>query len=1166
MVIHGDAEQPLILSVSEPPGTWAGALTNCKTGDDEKRHDMIGSEISRGTDRPLTGSVCVVALNTYPDNNPTTPNTGSDHFTIQLSDGFDDDFKEIHFRVVELINIELDFGNAEDLSPIPTKISKSITGPFVLIEVVIDNLLVFLDDALIEHQTVVYRCADPYFRKGLERTDTIECYDHRQSIGGGEFSGQSETRESRWTVIANVTNTANITVVDTNLEPSKVYHYAARVFVGNMSSDNIPLGNVTTPADGPPVLVLNQPNMTVLLGSPYVDPGYEAIDFYEGNVTDRVRTWTINPVDTSKETSYRIFYYASDSVGNHAPTQVRTVTVVAQDLPPTITFTDGAEITVPASVPYVEPGYDAIDAIDGNVTDSVTVTGLVNTDVLDTYMLQYSALDSAGNIATQNRTVIVADMTPPTITLIGGARIPTPLSVPYVDPGYEAIDNIDGNVTSMVVVTGMVDTNTEGTYILQYDVSDSAGNAAMTQNRTVIVTSDMTPPVITLKGHLRIEVAAGIPYVDPGYTATDDIDGNITERVVVTGLVNTDVLHAYMLHYDVSDSAGNAAITQNRIVSVVDATPPVFTLIGGTYITVPASVPYVDPGYTAIDAIYGNVTHRVAVSGTVNTDALGSYTLLYFADDASGNLADPVRRVVTVADLTPPVITLKGGSELQITKGTTYVEPGYNATDNIDGNITNMVVVTGTVDTSMAGTYTISYDVTDGAGNAAITQNRTITVMGDDTPPTITLKGQQAITIEGHAEYVEPGYTATDDIDGNITDMVIVTGTVNTVVLDTYTLNYDVSDSSGNAAITQNRTITVVDTTPPVITLKGGSELQITKGTTYVEPGYTAIDNIDGNITGLVVVTGSVDASTLGMYTISYEVTDGAGNAATKVLTVTVVLDTVTPVITLSDGSSITLPMGPTFTEPGYMATDNIDGNITSMVNVTGTVNPLIPGTYTVSYAVTDSSGNTGQQTRTVTISPPTDTTQYCNNMTLAQLMTSGKYNIINKMFSSKSNIKGTDGADLIIVGNNGPTIEGRDGDDCIIGGTGNDTILGQSGNDMIFGNDGDDTIRGGPGHDHLWGLGGNDTMHGGENGDTMYGGADADIMYGGPGQDTIRGGAGNDQIWGMGGNDTIYGESGDDMLYAGPGIDTIYGGPGTDTIESGESDTVHDDDSNGEG
>lgn len=147
--------------------------------------------------------------------------------------------------------------------------------------------------------------------------------------------------------------------------------------------------------------------------------------------------------------------------------------------------------------------------------------------------------------------------------------------------------------------------------------------------------------------------------------------------------------------------------------------------------------------------------------------------------------------------------------------------------------------------------------------------------------------------------------------------------------------------------------------------------------------------------------------------------------------------------------------MGPTFTDPGYIATDNIDGDITDMVRVTGTVNTLIPGTYTISYEVTDSSGNIGRQNRTVTVSPPTDPTQYCDDMTLAQLMSSGKYNIINRMFSSESIIRGTNSADLIIAGSNGPTIEDRDGDD------------------QIFDNGGDDVLRGGPGDDHLWGKGG---------------------------------------------------------------------------------------------
>ena len=227
----------------------------------------------------------------------------------------------------------------------------------------------------------------------------------------------------------------------------------------------------------------------------------------------------------------------------------------------------------------------------------------------------------------------------------------------------------------------------------------------------------------------------------------------------------------------------------------------------------------------------------------------------------------------------------------------------------------------------------------------------------------------------------------------------------------------------------------------------------------------------------------------------------------------------------------LTIPMGPTYVDPDYTAMDNIDGDITNTVSVTGMVNPLIPRLYTISYEVTDRSGSTEHQDRTVTVSPPTDTAQYCDGMTLAELMTGDKYNIINKMFSSESSIQGTGGADLIIAGNNGPSIEGRGGDDCIIGGAGDETLL--IGNDMIFGNGGDDTLRGGVGDDTLYGGAGDDDMHGGN---------------------------GNDQIWGLGGNDMIYGDSGDDMLYAGPGTDTIYGGPGTDTIESSEGDTVHDD------
>ncbi len=104
------------------------------------------------------------------------------------------------------------------------------------------------------------------------------------------------------------------------------------------------------------------------------------------------------------------------------------------------------------------------------------------------------------------------DTTPPVLTLFGGANITVPVSMPYTDPGYTATDNIDGNITDAVVVTGSVDTGSPGTYTINYDVSDSSGNAAPTQTRTVTVV-DTVSPTLALTDRQRITVGSPIPTI-----------------------------------------------------------------------------------------------------------------------------------------------------------------------------------------------------------------------------------------------------------------------------------------------------------------------------------------------------------------------------------------------------------------------------------------------------------------------------------------------------------------------------------------------------------------------------------------------------------------------------------------------------------------------------
>ncbi|MBI1318123.1 MAG: DUF5011 domain-containing protein [Candidatus Hydrogenedens sp.] len=238
-------------------------------------------------------------------------------------------------------------------------------------------------------------------------------------------------------------------------------------------------------------------------------------------------------------------------------------------------------------------------------------------------------------------------------------------------------------------------------------------------------------------------------------------------------------------------------------------------------------------------------------------------------------------------DTTAPVISLNGAASVTINQGTSYSDAGATATDNIDGNLTAQISVSGTVNMSVAGTYTLTYRVSDAAGNAATPVTRTVTVKAVDTvKPVITLTGSANMSVNQGGSFNDPGATATDNVDGNLTSQITVSGSVNTGVAGTYTLTYRVSDAAGNAATPVTRTVTVLagDTVKPVITLKGSSTVSVRWRRSFSDPGATATDNVDGNLTSKIQVSGNVNTSWPGTYYLYYNVSDAAGNAATQVV------------------------------------------------------------------------------------------------------------------------------------------------------------------------------------------------------------------------------------------------------------------------------------------
>ena len=143
-----------------------------------------------------------------------------------------------------------------------------------------------------------------------------------------------------------------------------------------------------------------------------------------------------------------------------------------------------------------------------------------------------------------------------------------------------------------------------------------------------------------------------VPYVEPGFITIDDFDGEApVTATTVTGTVDVKAPGSYTLTYSFTNSKG-WAMTATRRVDVADRTAPIITVTGGV-MWVKRGATFVDPGATAVDAYAGPCA--VTVTGAVDVNTAGTYTLTYTAKDPSGNTAT-AQRIVHVGNL--PRITL----------------------------------------------------------------------------------------------------------------------------------------------------------------------------------------------------------------------------------------------------------------------------------------------------------------------------------------------------------------------------------------------------------------------------------------------------------------------------------------------------------------------------
>jgi PKD repeat protein len=415
------------------------------------------------------------------------------------------------------------------------------------------------------------------------------------------------------------------------------------------------------------------------------------------------------------------------------------VNISADDLAPVITLIGNPMPSVEVGYGYADSGATAFDNVDGNITSKIVVTGTVDTMAVGTYIITYTVTDTAGNTTSVQRMVSVTpDVTLPTITLNGNPSPSIEAGFGFTDDGATAMDNIDGNISSNIVVTGSVDTLLVGEYILTYTITDAAGNSASVQ-RKVTITPDVTAPIVNLNGADTITLDVFTPYVEAGVTAIDNPFGtNLSNSVIITGAVDASKIGTYTLNYIVIDKGGNQ-VTLSRTIIVQDIIKPTITLAGSATITHDAKTPYVDGGVTVSDNYDAVVPYTV--SGTVDVNALGVYTLIYRATDASGNVADSVVRTVNVVDRIAPTIKLVGNDLINLARWQNYTDAGYTLSDNFYDSAQVTVDVLGTYTNSLAeGSFYIQYRATDASGNVSFSEKRFIDVRGTNSVAEVNTK------------------------------------------------------------------------------------------------------------------------------------------------------------------------------------------------------------------------------------------------------------------------------------------------------------------------------------------------------------------------------------------------------------------------------------------
>lgn len=585
---------------------------------------------------------------------------------------------------------------------------------------------------------------------------------------------------------------------------------------------------------------------------------------------------------------------AATTTTTTATTTTTTTTTTAQDLvAPIILGVNDVTIYIGDTF-NVLAGISALDDVDGSITANIVVSGDYDIATAGTYTITYTVSDAAGNVATEVRELRVKEAILNTFYIING-DFSDILEEPW---GHWAGE---GGASSATIVDGVLVYNVTAvgnlTYSNQFSQVDRVVETGKIYQVSFKAKADLARPMI-----VQLENRSNyVKYWGTTVELTTDWVTYTFAFEVTLASITTGKLGFFLGNIG-SNSVATTVYLDDVVVTELDELPgdttaPTITGVGAY--TVEIGIPFNPLQGVAITDDYDLTisVDDITVSGTVDVQTAGEYTLTYTATDESGNTAN-VTRIITVSTTPPP--------------STFVIANGDFAVDQLVSNVTGTGDgewiwktdggATGAFTASITGgeavfNVTAIGDVAHGVQfyllGRALEQGRTYRISFDAKadiarPIKVVLENSSYVrqfdldfdVTTGYTtfsfDYYHSGPSLNNGKFAFFLGLVGTTSVPTTIYLDNITV----------IAIT-----TAPDTENPVI--NGATNVIIQKDSIF-DPlfGITVTDNKDGGIRVVdIVLTGvdTVDTTTPGIYQVTYSLTDVSGNTTTIVRNITVV-------------------------------------------------------------------------------------------------------------------------------------------------------------------------------------------------------------------------------------------------------------------------------------